>query len=202
MTRQTSTNFLKTLTRENLVDARDVLAEVRRRRWAMIVVALLHVLTLGVGVTIGAAFFSGCSEPRDELTTIDGGTNDAPEDDGIFRGSVGGTDGDRADGGRSAEVGGAVVPVDAGAADASRLGDAADVRTDVRPDDAGLPGRCRVVVELERCGSTDVYRCRVVSDDPTLTADLHVSGCSAPDGTACARCCPGEPAYVCPAVLP
>jgi hypothetical protein len=131
----------------------------------------------------------GCSVPRDEPLSFDGGLIDATEiDGGIDDGGVVPGLGDADAGGGSEHV------VDSGTAP-----DLRQVAQDASGDGARDAGNaCTVTVELERCGTSDVYRCRVVSDDPTLTKDLHVSGCNAPDGTACAPCCPETPAFLCP----
>ena len=182
----------------NAVSLAEMIEARKQQRKALALIVLLHAAGIALGITIGVAF-SGCSVTDVQGTTnYDGGTINARHDGGATQGADAGGTGGLHDSG--AVAGDAGVGGDAGTSAASdaRLDDAGGA-------DAGGPGGggdvCRVSVALERCGSTDVYRCRVVSDDPTLTNDLHVSGCNAPDGTACAPCCPGTPAYLCPPVL-
>lgn len=133
----------------------------------------------------------GCSEPRD-VAIYDGGAIDAQ----TAHDSAAALDGRSSDPGDAADA-----RRDRNAVDSSGI-DGGDLQP-ARQQDAGAdlgsaPRTCSVAVELERCGTTTVYRCRVVDDDPQLTRDLHVSGCNAPDGTACAPCCPDQPAFLCP----
>jgi hypothetical protein len=56
-----SRRFLRQLARENIVDATEVIEEMRRRKLAFLVILFLHLLTFGVGIGFGALILGGCA---------------------------------------------------------------------------------------------------------------------------------------------